>query len=528
MLPDCPLPEGALVIAYLRVSGEAQKERGTIVSQAEDLEHYIEAHGLRLARPPFVDEAKPGWSVAPRDAFQQMIAFTRLDPRLCDGVIFWSWSRFSRDQDDAHFYKADLRRRGYILISLSDGIPADTGMDYVMESLIHWKDQEYLTQLSLQTKRGLHLIAQKGYAPGGFPPRGYKREYEELDLGAGSKRRVARWVPDPEWAPVVRRAFELKASGATTKEILAETHVFNAVNSLTWLWRNRTYLGIRKCGEIEIAGAHQAIIDQELWDRVQARLRERPDRTAPWVPGRHPRQRASNYLLSGLLRCAECGSAMVGSQDALRSGNLFRFYICSQRKRTGIAGCPTGKLKAGLIEGAVMNCVSGRILTAGYAKELLEAVEAELDGSRETTRAEISRLSHRLSGINRSIYHLLDSVEQDGSKAARQRLLQREGEKAGIEAELRALHAQASATGLRMSDVALEDALKGLRDSLAAGDVEHRRGILRQFVVRIEAARDRANLVYVFPLPTGAIDTCPQGGWYLKAPLFSEELDLVR
>lgn len=508
---DCPLSKGSLVIGYLRVSGEEQKERGTIMGQRDELERYTELHGLRLAHPPFVDEARAGSSVAPRDGFQDMIAFTHQEPRPCDGIVFWSWSRFSRDQDDAHFYKADLRRRGYVLISLSGGIPADTGLDYVLESLIHWKDQEYLRQLGANSRRGLHLIARKGYAPGGFPPRGYKREYTETDVG-GKVRRVAQWVPDPESAPLVRKAFELKASGATTKQILEETHLFRTTNSLTWFWKNKTYLGYRKCDDLEIPGAHEAIIDQELWDRVQARLRERPKRHGSWPPGTHPKQKVSKYLLSGLIRCAQCGSAMIGSRDKLRSGNHFRFYICGRRKRSGIAGCPSGKLKAALIEDAVMGCIMDRILTAGYAKELLQAVEAELNGQSEALRQEVMRLRQRLSGVNRAIYYLLDSVERDGSKAARERLLEREAEKAEVQADLRVLDAQAKAASLHIADAALEDALTRLRDSLNAGDVVERRAILRRFVLRVEADKERARLVYTFPLMTGPIWQCPQGG----------------
>ncbi len=505
----CPLPEGSLVMAYLRVSGDVQKERGTIMGQREELDRYIRAHKLLMAHPPFLDEAKAGSSVAPRDGFQAMLALARQEPRPCDGIVFWSWSRFARDQDDAHFYKADLRRRGYTLISLSDGIPSDTGFDYVVESLIHWKDQEYLQQLAVDSKRGLHVIARKGFAPGGFPPRGYKARHLEIDLG-GKTRRVAQWVPDPQWASAVKRAFEMKANGATTKQILAETHLFNTTNSLTWFWRNKTYLGIRKCGDLEVADAHEPLVSQALWDRVQARLRDRPQKGGSWAPGTHPMQKVSQYLLSGLIRCAQCGSAMIGSRDRLRSGNEFRFYICGKRKRSGIAGCPSGKLKAALVEDALMRFVMGRLLRAGYAKELLESTVAELNGQTEPRRREMARLERQLSDVNRAIYHLLNAVEKDGSEAARRRLQGREGEKAGLEADLRILQAQAKATGLDIADTVLEDALDSLRAALTAGDVVQRRLILRRFVIRVEADRERARFVYRFPLVMGPIWQCPQ------------------
>lgn len=41
-----------------------------------------------------------------------MIDLARDNHETVDGIAFWSWSKFARDEDDAHFYKADLRRRG--------------------------------------------------------------------------------------------------------------------------------------------------------------------------------------------------------------------------------------------------------------------------------------------------------------------------------------------------------------------------------------------------------------------------------
>ena len=64
---DCPLPPGSSIYAYLRVSGEDQAERGTpIAGQRQELEGYIQKHGLVLAHPAFIDEARSRPSSAGR------------------------------------------------------------------------------------------------------------------------------------------------------------------------------------------------------------------------------------------------------------------------------------------------------------------------------------------------------------------------------------------------------------------------------------------------------------------------------
>jgi DNA invertase Pin-like site-specific DNA recombinase len=116
MMRDWPLGAGSAVWAYLRVSGEDQAERGTpIAGQRAEVERYCQAHSLALSRW-FVDEARPGGSTVGRDRFEELIRLAHQDGHAVDGVIFWSWARFARDQVDANFCKSDLRRLGYTLI----------------------------------------------------------------------------------------------------------------------------------------------------------------------------------------------------------------------------------------------------------------------------------------------------------------------------------------------------------------------------------------------------------------------------
>ena len=74
-----------------------------------------------------------------------------------------------------------------------------------MEALIDWKNERFLKDLAADVKRALHDMARKGYAPGGFPPRGYRAEPVEIGKRRDGKPRiVARWVEDPEAGPLAR------------------------------------------------------------------------------------------------------------------------------------------------------------------------------------------------------------------------------------------------------------------------------------------------------------------------------------
>jgi hypothetical protein len=137
---------------------------------------------------------------------------------------------------------------------MTDDVP-DGEFALVVEALIDWKNERYLKDLSRDVKRGLHDLAEQGFAPGGFPPRGYLLVKEQIGFKRNGKPRIAsRWIPDPELAPRVQQAFQMKAQQATYQEIHDATRIFKTRGCYVHFFRNKTYLGIRKCGETEIVG----------------------------------------------------------------------------------------------------------------------------------------------------------------------------------------------------------------------------------------------------------------------------------
>lgn len=101
--------------------------------------------------------------------------------------------------------------------------------------------------------------------------------------------------------------------------------------------RNRLYLGEISCQGEFVVAIHQGLIDQEVFDRVQAMLVPKNRR------GRHE-CRNPIYLIRGTIRCGLCGSAMT-SASTFRTGRLHRYYRCSTRDKQGKKSCPTKQLR---------------------------------------------------------------------------------------------------------------------------------------------------------------------------------------
>ncbi|RMD60772.1 recombinase family protein, partial [Candidatus Parcubacteria bacterium] len=167
-----PFQPGDRIFAYLRDSGHENQEL-SIAQQRRAIQEWADENGL-IVTQWFIDEARPGSSVVGRDALQELMRqFRRGCPER--GVIVWKYNRFARDIDNAQYYRAEIRSRGYEFASLNETIP-EGPMGRVFEAIIDFKDEQFLLDLSTDVKRGLrNLVLTHGCVPG-VPPRGLKRE----------------------------------------------------------------------------------------------------------------------------------------------------------------------------------------------------------------------------------------------------------------------------------------------------------------------------------------------------------------
>src|SRR5690348_3095902 len=88
------------------------------------------------------------------------------------------------------------------------------------------------------------------------------------------------------------------------------------------------------------------IILKERFKRVQATLHTRNPKTTP------PRVVSRPTLLTGIARCATCGSGMV-----LRTGKggRYRYYTCASSAQKGKTACKGRSIRMELLDDAVLN-----------------------------------------------------------------------------------------------------------------------------------------------------------------------------
>ncbi|RMG90153.1 MAG: recombinase family protein [Chloroflexi bacterium] len=503
VMPEhCPLPAGSTVWAYLRHSpGEDQ----SIDDQAAAVEEYCRQHGLILVQA-FKDEFLSASDVARRSAFQRMLDLAQQDPPPVDGIVFWSWSRFAREETDAHFHKADLRRRGYILISITDEIPAGD-FQYVFEALYHWRDAQYLKQISRDARRGQQHLAKQGFVPGGNPPVGYKVIQQKIGTKKNGQPRYGRlWVPDPDLEEAVRLAWEMRAAGHSYQEIHNATQLYKSKSCYKSMFTNSTYKGLVVYGGTEIQVP--AIVDEETWEKVQEIMRSRKtgksQKGKKWK-GEHPRRHNSRFLLSGILFCGRCGSAMVGDQV-----RRWTHYICGQKKRRW-GDCETPRISTRKIEGLIIEKTRAEILQAQNLPALLENINAQLSINQQHAQIELESINRKISELDTLIGRLLDAIEKRGlDDIISERLNEREAEREQLLRERRRLLAQHAGHLPQLTPNALQKILAQFEAALYEAGPADRRRAIQTLIERIDFDGETIKIRYTIPLSSDIADA-PKG-----------------
>lgn len=249
-------------------------------------------------------------------------------------------------------------------------------------------------------------------------------------------------VPDPQTAPIVRRIFEMYASGMKPIQIcnvLNDEHIptptdYRAAQlgkpnpfSKVHLWGNTTiksilnndiYIGtmanlktssisyknkkrVRKDKSewVTVKNNHEPIIPQELWDRV---------REIEASVSRGKRDKLGEMAtLSGFLYCDSCGTKtrLVGSSAT------YKAYVCGYHAHFGKQYCSTHYIRLPLIEQYILMDIQAMIETAAdeekVKEEFLKRKRGIVDAQNATDKKRMQKAMSRITELDtliRTVY----------------------------------------------------------------------------------------------------------------------------
>lgn len=485
MQSKCPFPAGSRVNGYLRDSGGDEQDL-SVPQQESVVREFCTQHQLVLVHL-FKDLARPGGTTVGRDDFDHMMAhFLGADCQEA-GLILWSLARFARDDMDSQLYKIQLRKAGYLIHSMIDNLP-DGIYGRLVEYVIDFNNALFRETLSKEVKRGHRFVVGKYGGMPGTPPVGFKRG-DAIQIGTkrnGQPRVIHKWVVDETLADRVKLAWQMRAAGASYKEIHKITRLYGSKGSYATHFRNELYRGVLVFNELRLENYCPPLVDTETWQAVQAlqKVMEKQMELA------HPRRAVSQFLLTGLVRCAKCGAAMNGEViNTQKTRRAWSYYLCNNRKRYG--RCLAERVPQELLEQAILADVVEYVLQPETLKMLQETYEAGREGEDAGLEQRRAFLQGELTTVKRQVTHLVKAIAATGHNEAilgELRALQ------SSEKELEAAHAELDELVRPARPLAPFDELilaaDGLRAALEKEPFAVQRDILRGLIERVEVHRE--------------------------------------
>ena len=386
---------------YIRLSIEdSGKTDGYSLENQEKLvrDYIADQQDMRLYRL-YIDNGATG-TVFERPAFDEMMQDMKDGKINC--IVVKDLSRLGRNYLEAGNYLEQIfpffRVR---FISITDGYDSNSP-DVTDESLIiplkNIINEGYAKDISLKITTSFESRKKQGQFMGRYPVYGYLKD-------PANKNHL---IVNPETCGIVKRIFQMRDSGMALGAIASQLNAEGIPSPARYLWikglskeerhqdsywdrinvkrllTNKMYLGILVYGKERssfakgikrqrvpesewkyVPNAHEAIIDQELFDSVQKKLEDTKQNFLN-MTGINEDYRPEN-LFRGRIHCSDCGGAMKMSKfvNTRKDGSIDRYavYECCRRKKLYALSCPQRSIRKAVVDKTVEEAIRFHIRT---------------------------------------------------------------------------------------------------------------------------------------------------------------------
>ena len=431
----------------LRVSSNQQLEAdGDLSVQRQLVKDYISHQSdWQLDEKEYFEGSNSGYknAVADRDVLQEALQDAKAGEY--DVLVAYKDDRIGRRMWEIGAYVMSLKSFGVDIYTVKDGCispESDDIMGQMMLALRYGNAQKSSSDTGMRVKDTAQKLVQKGKFMGGKAPYGYKLELS----GEVSKhgRALHHLVVVPEQAEVVKYIYELslhKEFGATKiTKILSEHEVY----------KNRAPRDIWKCGTIvsiltnpiyagytaykrreRIDGKYHkldskdwvfaekpdpeiAIIDENMWNRVQDSRKQRADKYIKSLENQNVtiiRRNSGMLALIDVLHCGYCGRKMTNGSKY----NYWTIKDTGERRTSKIAiyKCPnawngiphdkTKQYRADQIEPMVFEALAEYIGKLQENEDVFTQIEENQSRQKRMKQSELKKEQEELENIRGKI-----------------------------------------------------------------------------------------------------------------------------
>lgn len=412
---------------YARVSTEEQAEEGfSISAQLDTLRNYAKQKHYIIYNE-YIDEGISGKSIEKRNALKNLLKDA--EKGLFQEVIVWKINRISRNQLDLLHIVDILNKNNVSFRSYSENFETETPMGrFALQMMGSVAELERNTIID-NVRLGMKARAKQGKWNGGALL-GYKSV--EVENSSHRKRKETRLEIIESEANIVRMIFEKYANGQGFKAIANKLNHLGyktkrggafSVVSIKDIITNPVYYGKIKFNEkpvsrqrysssndiIVVDGEHEAIISEELWNKVTSIYNSKNKKPSQVFYGSFP--------FTGVMRCPVCGYGMVAQRATRKNKNgeihYTLYYQCGNFANKGSAVCHANSVRADYAEQEIITRLQNMLTVPKLIKDVTSTINKKRQSQIKPLEIELQQVSKELSEIDRKKNKYFKLYEED-------------------------------------------------------------------------------------------------------------------
>lgn len=427
---------------YVRLSIEnsgKDDDGDSIANQISFCKAYLAEHTDLKLYDIYEDNGEKGTNFD-RPEFKRMMDDIRSGKVKC--VLVKDLSRFGRDYIEAGEYLEKIFPfMGIRFISITDGydsLNCDDAESALMIPLKNMINDVYAKDISRKIITSFRARQEKGEFLPAFAPYGYVK----------SKEVAYRYEIDQETAPYVRMIFEWKAEGVSHNEICKRLNDMGAVTPARrkvdlGIWRaekykhtvwhgrtiidilkNPTYTGCIVYGRIPkslyegikmhrapeeewryVPDAHEPIISQELFDKVQKMFADRAEKFKAKMDENAPLRELVTNHFKGKIYCGDCGKRMRFVKPTDKRYPVDQdhaVYVCGGYLDSGYSRCSRHSIRYPVVADAVLAAINIQLELALKQEQLIRQMRGSVKEKNLIDKyvGQINYLSQELKKLN--------------------------------------------------------------------------------------------------------------------------------
>ncbi|EJT5917474.1 recombinase family protein [Clostridium perfringens] len=418
-----------IIAIYCRVSTDEQAEFGySIDEQKRLLEEWCKANDYIIYKC-YSDRGISGKNIKDRPALKELLSDAK--EGKFDMVISLKINRVSRKLEDVLKIVSLLEKNNITFKSYSEPFETDTPagrMQFQMMALIGEFERGTIAQ---NVKMGMIAKAKSGNWCGG---RVLGYDLVPNNSPEEEKKGKNKLEINEKEAEIVRFIFNEYSKGKGYKAITNQINKLGyktkkgnnfSVGSIRDILTNPVYIGeirynVRQNwsekrrrninpNPIRVKGKHEAIIDRELWDKVQLILESKKGKPSRIYDGEYP--------LTGILRCPKCGAGMVISRttNTLADGTKKRiaYYCCGNWKNKGTSVCNSNTIRVDKANEYVFKKIEELVSNEAMIKAVVKNINKERKDKVKPAKRLLGDIDKELEKLDKRKRKIFEAYEDD-------------------------------------------------------------------------------------------------------------------